>query len=154
MKTTVKSIPFFLILFIFATASACKKKSSEEPGTQFSAKTVLLTKSNWYLSDNETKVGAGGTWGSNYQGIYDCKKDDYLKFKTDYTGVSDEGVTKCNTLDPQSAPFTWAFSDNETKITFQNSTATIDVLTETSMVVTYTDNYFTPARYNRLTFRH
>ena len=154
MKTTVKSFPFLLILFIFATAISCKKKGSEEPKIELSAKTVLLTKSNWYLSDNETKVGAGGTWGSNYQGIYDCRKDDYLKFKTDNTGISDEGATKCNIQDPQSVPFSWSFSNSETKLTFQNSTSTIDVLSETSLIVTYEDNTVIPTRYNRLTFRH
>ena len=65
-----------------------------------------------------------------------------------------EGATKCNTTDPQSVPFSWTFAESESKLTFQNSTATIDVLSETSLVITYTDNYFTPARYNRLTFRH
>lgn len=154
MKTTAKFLPILLIVFIFTTATSCKKKGAEEPGVQLSAKTVLLTKSNWILTNNETKVGAGGTWGSNYQGIYDCKKDDLLKFNTDKAGVADEGATKCNTTDPQSVPFSWTFGDNETKLTFQNFTASIDVLTETSLVITYTDNYFTPARYNRLSFRH
>lgn len=154
MKTTVKSLPFLVILFIFAPTTSCKKKGSEEPGIQLSAKTVLLTKSNWILTNNETKVGSGGTWGSNYQGIYDCKKDDLLKFNTDNTGIADEGATKCNTQDPQSVPFSWSFSNSETKLTFQNSTATIDVLSETSLIVTFEDNTVVPTRYNRLTFRH
>ncbi len=133
---------------------SCQKKESTGTTPQLSAKTQLLTKSNWILADNETKVGSGGIWGSNYQAIYACRKDDLLKFNTDNNGVADEGATKCNTTDPQSVPFSWTFAESETKLTFQNSTATIDVLSETSLVITYTDNYFTPARYNRLTFRH
>jgi hypothetical protein len=152
----VKNIlPFCCLLSITVLSlNACQKKDNNGTTNQLSAKTQLLIKANWILVDNETKVGAGGTWGSNYQGFYACRKDDFLKFNSDNTGVSDEGATKCNTTDPQTAPFSWNFSENETKLTFQNTTLTIDVLTETSMVITAQDNYFTPARYNRLTFRH
>lgn len=143
-----------LLAITLISLNACQKKDNTGSTPQLSAKTQLLIKSNWILVDNETKVGSGGTWGSNYQGFYPCRKDDLLKFNSDNTGVADEGATKCNTTDPQSVPFSWTFAESETKLTFQNSTATIDVLSETSLVITYTDNYFTPARYNRLTFRH
>ena len=39
-----------------------------------------------------------------------------MTFAANGSGTSDEGLTKCNSADPQSIPFTWSFASNETLI--------------------------------------
>ena len=41
--------------------------------------------------------------------IKSCFKDNTYTFKSDSTGIADNGPTKCNPTDPQTTPFTWSF---------------------------------------------
>lgn len=53
--------------------------------------------------------------GSDVSGfLQSCQKDNILIFQSTGNGTLDEGATKCNASDPQSNPFTWNFSGNET----------------------------------------
>lgn len=40
-----------------------------------------------------------------------CETDNTITFKSDSTGVLNEGATRCNTGDPQTVPFTWYFKE-------------------------------------------
>jgi hypothetical protein len=99
------------ILFV-----ACKKKDSDSPGG--SNKTALLTQSSWKFNNAGIDPNKDGTIDTDISGfISACLKDNTVSFSsTNNSGTMDEGASKCNTSDPQSVPFTWAFTDNETKI--------------------------------------
>ncbi|MCG7860401.1 hypothetical protein MD537_25695, partial [Flavihumibacter sediminis] len=65
--------------------------------------------------------------------------DNTLEFKTDGTGISREGATKCDPADPDSENFTWSLKNNETILniaipgSFFSGDATIITLNETTM---------------------
>jgi hypothetical protein len=46
-----------------------------------------------------------------------CEKDDIYTFKSDSTGVIDEGAAKCNSSDPQTVPFKWSINSTQTVLT-------------------------------------
>ena len=45
-----------------------------------------------------------------------CMLDNTGKFNADGSGVADEGATKCNVAAPQTSPFTWSFTNNESML--------------------------------------
>ena len=132
------------ILFAIAILSsilffACKKKDSDSPGGP--NKTTLLTQSSWQFNNAGIDPNKDGTIDTDISGfISACLKDNTVSFSsTNNSGTMDEGASKCNTSDPQSVPFTWAFTDNETKISItgnviagQGGSYKINSLTSTS----------------------
>jgi hypothetical protein len=60
----------------------------------------------------------------------------------------------CDVTDPQSQTGIWAFTDNETKLSLNGTASTLDELTGTTLIITFsfTDNGVT--EYNKLTFKH
>jgi hypothetical protein len=113
---------------------SCKKDDKNNPAPK--TKTDLLAAGSWKFS----KATVGGTDVSAF--IEACKKDNIATFAAAGTGALDEGATKCNAPDPQTAPFTWSFQTNETQLfistilfTGGNSTFTLVTLTETEMVL-------------------
>jgi len=92
----------------------CKKGSGPKSNTQ------LLTQSTWKFDNAALDVDRNGTPDSPVPPgfLQSCDTDNTLTFKSDNTGVVDEGATKCDPASPQSAPFTWTFKDNDQTITF------------------------------------
>jgi hypothetical protein len=43
-----------------------------------------------------------------------CETDNTITFKSDSTGVVNEGATKCSASDPQTTPFSWWFKEKGT----------------------------------------
>lgn len=72
------------------------------------SKVYFLTLNTWKF-DN-AKVGSTDVSAL----IQACQKDNIVTFSSDFTGLLDEGATKCNSSDPQTTPFTWSFMSNET----------------------------------------
>lgn len=103
------SILLFAGIFLFA---ACSKKDEGVPPP---SKTVILTASSW-------KLGSAGIGTSNLpipaSYLPPCDADNKITFKSDKTGVVDEGASKCDPGDPQTYTFTWDFANNETEINF------------------------------------
>jgi hypothetical protein len=62
-----------------------------------------------------------------------CTRDDTYKYNAGGTGVEDEGATKCDPLDPQSSPFTWAFNPTETILSVRGNSENIVQLDETTL---------------------
>src|ERR671918_285608 len=50
-----------------------------------------------------------------------CQTDNLLFFQESGSGTVDEGPTKCDASDPQTVPFTWNFTTNETVINFSSA---------------------------------
>lgn len=101
--------------------SSCKKDEEE-----LSPKTELLTNSAWKMTAYTVDPGfptfdnEGNITGST-NGIFvlldDCEKDDTHKFNTDKSLVTDEGMTRCDSSDPQKTNGTWTFNTDETTLT-------------------------------------
>jgi hypothetical protein len=138
MKKTIK--PFLLFAsFVWLLSLACSKKgSSIKPPSNMD----LITQSSWKYdtagigSDNSGTIVLALPAGT----IKDCQKDNIITFKSDGTGTEDEGPIKCDSLSPQTTPFTWSFNASQTQITSSDSlftgvggAITITSLTQTQL---------------------
>ena len=105
-------------LLLLAFSFACKKGGGGGP----KSKTELLTQASWKYENAAIDVDGNGTPDSPLPpGILEaCDLDNTITFNSNGSGVVDEGSTKCNAADPQSAPFNWSFKNNEQVITFTN----------------------------------
>ncbi|HYC28565.1 MAG TPA: lipocalin family protein [Chitinophagaceae bacterium] len=103
-------------LLLIASLAACKK------GGGAKSKTELLTQSTWRFDNAALDVDGNGTPDSPVPPgfLQSCDTDNTLTFKSDNTGVVDEGATRCDPAGPQTIPFTWTFKDNEQSITLSN----------------------------------
>lgn len=106
------------LLFLAALAlGSCKKNDSNSPTP---SKTDLLTAKNWRITADKTvnTVGSVSSTDDNYATSPACERDNFIKFNTDKKAVYDEGATKCDTSDPQTASAAWDFNSDATKLTF------------------------------------
>ncbi|WP_290708436.1 lipocalin family protein [Flavihumibacter sp. CACIAM 22H1] len=90
------------------TLFSCKK-SNDEP----KSKPVLLSSGLWKISSIGVDLDKNNTVDLPYP-LENCEKDNTLEFKSDGTGISYEGATKCDPEDPDTENFTWALKNNET----------------------------------------
>jgi len=102
------------------------------------SKTTLLTQSDWVRTSLMITINTNPPY-DDHQNSAPCQRDNRWVFRTNGSYELNEGPTKCNAADPQIIQTgSWLFSDNETKLTIGSSTFTVDQLTETTMVLTYT----------------
>lgn len=130
-----------LILLIGSMCfTACSKDDDED---KEKTNTDKITLAPWKYDKAMLDVNKDGTGDIPVDSELEaCEKDNLITFKADNTGTIDEGPTKCNSSDPQSLGFTWAFKNNETVINFPTAIVggvdgdvTIVSLSETSMVL-------------------
>jgi len=93
-----------IIALSFTFLTGC----SNDPDPAPKSKTELLSQGTWRFST----ATSGGTDISG--ALQACIKDNIYTFVALGTGTMDEGATKCNGGDPQTNPFTWNFTSNET----------------------------------------
>jgi hypothetical protein len=102
-----------LVLFF---AMACKKKSGSDNGNTTAAQAI----SNTWLYDT-------AAFDTDKNGVADqplgtleqaCDLDNSFTFKSDGSGIFDEGAVKCDDADPQTASFGWALKNGDSTITF------------------------------------
>jgi hypothetical protein len=105
-----RTIYYSLLIFISTAVTFACKKNSDNTNNTGKTKTELITSSSWKF-DN-AKLGPADV--SSF--IDDCEKDNTVTFVSNMTGTVDEGATKCNSADPQTVPFTWAFENSETSL--------------------------------------
>jgi hypothetical protein len=94
---------------------SCQKDPA--PATT-SAKTTNITTSAWLYEGGGVDFDKNGSVDYPLPAgtLAACQLDNTLKFNKDNTGVADEGTTKCNASDPQTATFRWNFADNENSL--------------------------------------
>ncbi len=121
----LKTLGSFAVLLILT--QSCKKKNDEK------SKTELLTQKTWIVANYEIRTGGSSSYYSDYQLWDACQKDDRFTFKTNNSAEVDI-QTKC---DPSQTNETlsWAFAENETKITLDGATFTIEQLDENNFVI-------------------
>jgi hypothetical protein len=105
------------LLLIAAPFISCKK------GNNAPTKTELLAKAAWKYDNAGLDMNRDGTADAPVPPgfLQACDLDNTITFNSDGTGIVDEGGTKCNGTNPQTAPFTWSFKDNEQVINFSNA---------------------------------
>jgi hypothetical protein len=123
-----------IVIGLVATNIGCSKDDDDNPSPK--TNTELLTTGTWKFSDAKVNGASVASF------IDDCQKDNILTFLAAGTGTAEEGATKCDPGDPNSAPFNWAFQTNETVLfvstpffTGGSSTFTIVSLTESQLVL-------------------
>jgi len=110
----------FLISIIFS----CKKSNDPAPTrTSLIAKTWLLTSITFSPSLAVSYYGSTIQLTDATLLLKDCTKDDLYIFNSDKTFVVDEGLTKCNTSDPQTkAKGVWSLSKDPNSVNKTDST--------------------------------
>lgn len=107
-------------------------------GSNSKSKTTLLTQSDWVRTSLMITINTNPPY-DDHQTSAPCIRDNRWVFRTNGSYELNQGPTKCNVGDPQIIETgSWSFANNETKLTIGTSTFTIDQLTETTMVLTYT----------------
>jgi major membrane immunogen (membrane-anchored lipoprotein) len=142
-----------VVLSISLLFAACSKSDSNNTSK---TKTQLITQGSWKFSS----ATVNGTDVSSL--IQTCQKDNTLTFSaTGGTGTLDEGATKCSASDPQTTPFTWSFTNNESTLhvsqvffTGGSSDFTIVSLTDTQLVVSQIVNVSGTMQTAVITFIH
>jgi hypothetical protein len=148
MKSIIlKLLAVVVVIGVFS----CKKESAK-------SRTELLTQAGWRETSAEMKTGASGTWGADpsFTSLSACEKDDITLFKTGGVFEVNEGATKCSASDPQLIyTGAWAFQNNETEISIVGQgVASIEVLNETTLVITYSDTFGGTTYYYIETYVH
>lgn len=132
-------LTFFSAVLILGS---CQKDDSTTPTTK--TKTELITMKAWKYNDAKIDTDNNGTGDQSIPAgvIESCQTDNTITFTSNGSGTIDEGSTKCDMADPQSVPFTWSFTTNETMINFSSPLFVgfggdfkIISLTETELVI-------------------
>lgn len=110
------------VLFL-SILSSCKE---DEDIVLPKTKTELITAAPWkrtaLISMPAYDWNANGVFDTNILNImFPCEKDNFDTYKSNGIIETDEGPTKCNSMDDQTWTATWKFIDNETKIIFNGT---------------------------------
>ena len=129
----MKQIKHFALIFIFAlTLNSCKKET-----TPVKSKTELICNGNWIIKSITVNPGidVGGVVITDWLTQREpCENDNYDKFESSGSGVTNEGATKCNPAGPQTFAFTWSFKNNETVLTYDGDDCDINTLSENELI--------------------
>ena len=130
MKAINKITTALLVLGLGITIISCKKETPTPTPTPAPTKTELITGGNWmltsYVVDNV----------EIYDQIQSCQQDNLFIFNTNNTVTIDEGLTKCDPLDPQTSyGGAWSFNATETLITLDGSEYELEILNSTTLKI-------------------
>ena len=128
MKAINKITSALLVLGLGITVVSCKKETPTP--TPAPTKTELITGKNWiltsYVMDNV----------EYYDQIASCQQDNLTIFNTNNTVTIDEGLTKCDPLDPQTSyGGAWYFNPTETLMFLDGSEYELEVLNSTTLKI-------------------
>lgn len=138
------SLSVLSLLFL----ASCNKEV-DEPKT----KTQLLTQHTWVIQKFEEKVGTM-PWDDQFPDADACDKDDQYIFRTNNRYEINEGPLKCDPTDPQIIDNgTWSFQNNETVLDMDNDEFTIDLLNESSLILSITETFGGSTYQVKITFK-
>jgi hypothetical protein len=97
---------------------------------------ILTAGDCWKITLLEGYDSANKLWIS--VPVEDCLADNCLTFKADQTMIADEGASKCDAADPQSAEGSWSLSEDASKLSLteggETETGTIVELSSGKLV--------------------
>lgn len=136
----MKKLLLALTVLSFIGFSSCSDKKTDDPQPASKSKTELLTSAQWQLvSGTIVPPITIDIFGqiitisdiSDLDGSEPCNKDDVQIFNADGTITNDEGLTKCDPMDPQTTSGgKWAWMENETKLQIIDGDTTLITVTE------------------------
>ena len=138
----MKVLSFFAFLTSVIILGSCQKDDSAS--TTPKTKTELITSSSWKYNDAKIDLDNNGTGDIPLPAgfIEPCQTDNTITFTSNGSGTVNEGALKCDVADPQTIPFTWSFTSNETMINFSSAVFAgiggdfkIISLTETELII-------------------
>jgi hypothetical protein len=93
---------------------ACKKGDNGKSATT----AQLLTSTTWKIDTLSLDINKDGTADTPLPDgtVQSCDLDNTITFKSDGTGIADEGATKCQDSLPQSTPFTWTLKNSDSTL--------------------------------------
>src|SRR5688500_12114377 len=138
----------FFLLVAYSLNTACQKDDTPPPSTKSVAE--RLTQQTWIFQEAGLDGDKNGTVDQQDPYLQACKKDNLVTFSANGTGVNDEGATVCNAGDPQTIPFVWSLSNGDKNLTVDNTTVTIQEITDNTMKV-YFDTLVLGTTYRYLT---
>lgn len=105
---------FAILLFIISFWACSEKETTPAPSN-----TQMISEGSWKYESGGADMNRDGSIDVTFESvgaIPACRLDNTATFNANGSGIADEGTTKCNTSDPQTLPFTWNFSNNETRV--------------------------------------
>jgi PBP1b-binding outer membrane lipoprotein LpoB len=104
-----------VIVLVALLAPGCSKS-----GDKAVSRAQLITSSSWKYSSAGVDQDANGTvdFALPAGTLQTCDIDNVVTFKSDNTGIVDEGPTKCDPSLPQQTPFTWSLKNNDADFNF------------------------------------
>jgi hypothetical protein len=121
-RTWFLTLPLAALILTIVWAACTKSHSTENPGgpdgTGSNGTVTLITSMTWRYDTSGIDANKDGIVDVGNDSLFTpCTKDDIYTFKSDSTGILDEGATKCDTSDPQTLPFAWSLTNNNTVLT-------------------------------------
>jgi hypothetical protein len=103
------------LIGLLVISSGCSKDENDAP-----TKSEQLTAKPWKFSTAGVDANNDGTIDTPLPAntFEPCELDNLYIFNADGTGSADEGPLKCEDTDPQTAPFGWSLSSDQSQITF------------------------------------
>jgi hypothetical protein len=119
MKTMKSAVYNLLAMILLVSAWGCNKNDGNKTPTKAS----LITASTWKYSSAGIDVDGNGTSDLPLpaDSVKACDTNNTLTFKSDGTGIVDEGPTKCNPANPQTIPFSWSLKNNDADLNFSTA---------------------------------
>jgi len=113
-------------LIVCMTINVSCKKDKDKSRSELIVGSWILTSDAYSPAYDYSGNGTGITEAFS---LYDdCVKDNVSTFKSDNTGISDEGATKCDPDDDQALPFVWQLSDNDSKLVISTYGETYNIV--------------------------
>jgi hypothetical protein len=144
----MKTALIALLGLILTINSGCKKKDVPPPSGK--SVTERLTQQTWIFQEAGLDGDKNGTVDQQDPYLQPCRKDNLVTFNSNGTGVNDEGATICTAGAPQTVPFVWSLSNGDKNLTVDNTTVTIQEITDNTMKV-YFDTLVLGTTYRYLT---
>lgn len=135
----------FIAIAAMVSLSSCKKDDAKE-------KADLLTAGNWTRVSEQLRIGTG-QWVERISNYPACELDNYWTFKADHTAELNDGATKCGAGE-QSRSFRWMFANGETELHFDGTEFTLDELSASTLMITYSTSDAGVTTYMKVTFKH
>lgn len=122
----------------FAAALSFAGCSTKGPSRQH---LELLTGAPWKYQQAGFNSNEDESFNALDPRIAGCEKDNTVIFRTDGTGILQEGKVKCKLGEPDSLPFSWSFQNNDSTIYFQDQYYRVKELSNTRFAI-YADQNF------------
>jgi hypothetical protein len=115
----------------------CKKNNSS---SNSNSQMTLMTQAVWKYDTSGIDLNKDGIVDFADTTLQPCFKDNTFQFNKDSTVIVNEGATKCNASDPQTATYSWSISNTNPPILKSNAdpilATGLPVLTLTSTKLT------------------